>query len=161
MAELSHVYGWYLMKGSEMLVDIVSFPALGEGSESVETTTLSKRQRTYKPGLKGNSSKDCIINYEPEDYEKILKLEGQELELAFWHGDSEAGKPDGHLGKWNFKGYVEVWKNEQTLNSPPQATVRVTPTTEIKYDKGTEAISAPGGVQVGKTSVETAAKASK
>lgn len=135
--EKSAVWAWYLMQGSTMLVDIVSMPALGEGSEQVETTTLSKRMRTYKQGLQGNSNKDFVANYEPEDYEKILKLKGQELDLAVWHGDSSPGVPDGHLGKWSFKGYVEVWKNEQSLNSAPQMTVRVTPSSEITYDKGT------------------------
>ena len=98
-AELSKVWGWYLMKGEEMLVDIVSSPALGSGSESVETTTLSKRMRTYKPGLQGNEAKDFVANYEPADYDKILKLKDQELDLAVWHGDTAPGTPDGHLGK--------------------------------------------------------------
>lgn len=139
MAEKSAVWAWYLMNDSAMLVDIVSMPALGEGSESVETTTLSQRMRTYKPGLQGNSAKDFVANYEPADYDKILKLKDKELNLGVWHGDSEPGTPDGHLGKWTFKGYVEVWKNEQSLNSAPQMTVRVTPTTEIKFEQGTEA----------------------
>ena len=140
-AELSKVWGWYLMKGTEMLIDITNVPALGQGSESVETTTLSKRQRTYKPGLKGNGALDFTANYEPADYKKLADLEaaGEELDLAVWHGDTAPGMPDGHLGKWSFKGTVEVWKNEQGTNSAPQMTVRVTPTTEIKFDEGAAA----------------------
>lgn len=140
-AELSKVWGWYLMKDETMLVDIVSSPALGSGSEGVETTTLSKRMRTYKPGLKGSGALDFVANYEPADYKTISDLEaaGEELNLAVWHGDTKPGSPDGHLGKWSFKGTVEVWKNEQTTNSPPQMTVRVTPTTEISFETGAAA----------------------
>lgn len=134
-------YGAYLMRKTEenyeKLVDIVDMPDVGADDDELEITTLSDGQHIFMPGIKGSSSMNFTINHDYETFKKIDALQGQELDLAVWLGFSGsfgAEVPDGSDGKWQFKGYVSIRKNGQSVGDVPQDTVRVTPSSAIKFE---------------------------
>lgn len=134
-------YGCYLMKKDgdtyTKLIDIVDMPDIGEDNDELEITTLSDYQHRFMPGIKGSGSMDFTVNYEYSTFKAITALERQELDLAIWmgfSGDSGNEVPDGSDGKWSFSGYVSIRKNGQGVGDAPQATVKVTPSSVIKFE---------------------------
>lgn len=136
-------YQTYLMvKASSTyskLIDIKSFPDLGGEPEMLETTTLSDPARTYIPGIKGGSGTMTFsANYTAADYDTVAALVGTEQDLAIWFGaGSDGTTPDGSAGKFEFKGYVDVYVNGGDVNAVVDMTISVAPTTEIKKAAGT------------------------
>lgn len=133
-----NTYQTYLMKkGSgtgatwEKLVDIKDFPDLGAAPEPIETTTLSDPARTYIPGIENTDQKSFTCNYTPDDYATVLALKGSEIEMAIWFGATVSGKvttPDGSMGKFEGKGYIDVYVNGGGVNEPVNMTVTLTMT---------------------------------
>ena len=135
-------YKTYLMVGSgdqtvtyTKLVDIVSYPDLRPEPETIDVTTLSDGMRQYIPGIMdpgGNMTFD--INYTPANYEAVNALDdGQTHKLAVWFGGSDAGVPDGSMGKFSFDGYVKARVTGGGVNEKVSMGAVVTPTSEIEY----------------------------
>lgn len=134
-------YKTFLMKkGSsgdtyEKLVDIKNFPDLGGEPEKIETTTLSDKARTYIPGIESNDNLSFDANYTQTDYKTLKALKGSEQDLAIWFGgtEEENGKitPTGSDGKFEFKGYVDVYVKGGDVNNCVGMGITVTPTTAI------------------------------
>ena len=119
-----------MKKGSgtsyEKLVDIKSYPDLGGTPEMLETTTLSDKAQTYIPGLDSTDALEFTANYTKADYEKLLALKGQEVELAVWFGGTESAgvfTPTGADGKFEFKGYVSVVATGGDVNAVREMTI--------------------------------------
>lgn len=130
-----------MKKGSdttyEKLVDIKDYPDLGGVPEMLETTTLSDKAQTYIPGIDSADALEFTANYTKADYEKLLALKGQELELSVWFGGTEnAGvfTPTGSDGKFNFKGYVSVVPVGGDVNAVREMTISVATSSAIDYD---------------------------
>lgn len=130
-------YKVFLMKGSEKLVDIKSFPDLGGEPELLETTTLSDKMQTYIPGIQSLDALNFTANYTPEDYKTLKALEDQEYDYAVWFGgDEEEGvvSPSGSEGKFSFKGKLSVYVNQGDVNQVVEMTITIAPSTVIKSE---------------------------
>lgn len=135
--------GTYLMHGTgtgtltwEKLIDIKNVPALLDEIETLETTTLSNYAHTYIPGLINNGEDITVTaNYTKENFEAIQALEGSEINLSFWFGDDGASPrvPDGHNGKFTFKGYVQAGKPETEVNAVVEMSIHIIPSSEIVF----------------------------
>lgn len=133
-------YKAFLMQGTgtstltwEKLVDIKDFPDLGAAPEPIETTTLSDFARTYIPGIENTEQKTFTCNYTAADYATLAALKGQEIDVAVWFGGTEDASthvvtPDGSNGKFNGKGYIDVFVAGAGVNEVVNMTVTLTMT---------------------------------
>lgn len=138
-----NTYGVYLMQGTgtgtitySKLVDIKSFPDLGGGEDALDTTTLSDGFRHYIPGIKdpaGGGGLQFTANYTKADYTTLNSLEGTETDFAVWIGHSAPGTPDGHDGKFSFKGYLTVAVAGGNVNEVANMNISIFPTTDIAF----------------------------
>ena len=130
----------YLMEGTgsgtltwAKLLDIKDYPDLIAPPEQLDATTLSDEQRWYIPGVKDNGGNiEFTANYTASDFNTIKGKEGTESNFAIWFGDN-AGTPDGHNGKFTFKGYPYVTKKGGGVNEVSEMTVGIIPTTAITF----------------------------
>lgn len=129
----------FLMKGTgtpltyAKLVDIKDYPDLIPAPENLDATTLTDKMRVYIPGVKDNGGNiEFTCNYSAADFNTIKGLEGTEADFAVWFGEN-AGTPDGHNGKFSFKGYPYVAKKGGGVNEVSEMTVGIIPTTEITF----------------------------
>lgn len=138
MAAIS-TYGVYLMHGTTSgstttytkLVDIKTVPSLlGERNE-LETTTLSDDAETFILGIRRTGKLTFTMNYDNADIDALRALEGKEEQYAVYVGHDTSGTPDGHNGKYTFKGYLGVSTNEGGVDEVFEATVSVAPSTVI------------------------------
>ncbi len=137
MAE--NTYQSYLMRKKdtayEKLIDIKDYPDLGGSPEMLETTTLSDPMQTYIPGIQSSDAMEFNTNYTKDGYSAIKELENQELDLAVWFGGSESNgivTPDGHDGKFEFKGKVSARVTGGGVNEVRGMAVTIAPSTPIK-----------------------------
>lgn len=131
-------YKAFLMQGTgtgtltwAKLVDIKDFPDLGAAPEPIETTTLSDFARTYIPGIENTEQKTFTCNYTAADYATLAALKGTEQNIAVWFGGTEAAgvvTPDGSMGKFSGKGYVDVFVAGAGVNEVVNMTVTLTMT---------------------------------
>lgn len=127
-------YKAFLMKGTEKLVDIKSFPDLGGAPEMLETTTLSDGAQTFIPGIQTLEALTFEANYDKADYTKLLALEGVENEYAVWFGGTEEGgvaTPTGEEGKFSFSGKLSVFVTGGGVNEVVGMTITIAPSTKI------------------------------
>lgn len=113
------------------LVDIKDFPDLGAAPESIETTTLSDFARTYIPGIENTEQKTFTCNYTATDYATLAALKGTEVNVAIWFGGTESQgvvTPDGSAGKFEGKGYIDVFVAGAGVNEVVNMTVTLTMT---------------------------------
>lgn len=113
------------------LVDIKDFPDLGAAPEPIETTTLSDFARTYIPGIENTEQKTFTCNYTAEDYATLAALKGTEQNVAIWFGGTETAgvvTPDGSAGKFEGKGYIDVFVAGAGVNEVVNMTVTLTMT---------------------------------
>ena len=115
------------------LIDIKDYPDLIAPPEQLDATTLTDEQRWYIPGVKDNGGNlEFTANYTAADFATIKAKEGTESNFAIWFGDN-AGTPDGHNGKFTFKGYPYVAKKAGAVNEVSEMTVGIIPTTAIEF----------------------------
>ena len=113
------------------LVDIKDFPDLGAAPEPIETTTLSDFARTYIPGIENTEQKTFTCNYTATDYATLTALKGTEVNVAIWFGGTESQgvvTPDGSAGKFEGKGYIDVFVAGAGVNEVVNMTVTLTMT---------------------------------
>jgi len=127
--------GSHFMKGSGTgtltwaeLFKFKTDPTLIDAPEVLDTTTQADHQRTSIFGLASNDSKQFTCNYDPDTYDAIKALEGQELDLSMWFGDTfdsntNTYTPTGTYGKFTGKGYLYVTPNGGDVNAVRDMTV--------------------------------------
>lgn len=132
-------YQAFLMKGSgtgtityTKLVDIKSFGDLGGSPEQLETTTLTNGSRTFIRGIQDQENIEFSCNYTASDYTTLSAIT-DETPFAVWFGASSNGSPDGHNGKFSFKGELSVYVNGGGVNEVVDMTVTILPTTDITF----------------------------
>ena len=129
-------YQTYLMlKGTsdfEKFIDIKEAPDLGGVPEMLETTTMSDGQQTFIEGIQSGEAMTFTTNYTPEDFQKVEALKGEEQDWSVWLGGTDAAVPDGHLGKFNFKGTVSAMLSGGGVNEVRNMTVTIAPSTPIE-----------------------------
>lgn len=115
------------------LVDIKSFPDLGQPANGLETTTLSDPARTYIKGIGETPSQlDFTCNYTLADYNTLAALVGSEQNFAIWFGGTESGgvaTPTGTDGKFEFQGYLDVYVTGGGVNEVVDMTCSIAPST--------------------------------
>ena len=131
-------YKAFLMKGTgsgtlswSKLVDIKEFPDLGGPPEQLETTTLSDGTRTYIPGIQNTEQRSFTANYSATDYATLAALKGTLLDVAVWFGGTESQgvvTPTGDNGKFEGKGYIDVYVNGAGVNEVVNMTITLTMT---------------------------------
>lgn len=136
-------YGVYLMKGTgtgtltySKLVDIKGYPDIEGAPEMLDTTTLSDPMRTYINGIKdpaGGGGLQFPANYTYADYQTLKALEDVETDYAIYFGHDSSGVPDGHNGKWTFKGLLSVGVSAGNVNEVANMNVTIAPTTEMTF----------------------------
>ena len=131
-------YGVYLMHGTgtttltyAKLVDIKSVPALlGERNE-LETTTLSDDAETFILGIRRTGKLQFTGNYDSDDVDALIALEGTEQHFAVYFGHDNTGTPDGHNGIFTFDGYISVSTNEGGVDEVVETTISIAPSSVI------------------------------
>ena len=103
-------------------------PTLIDAPEILDTTTQADHARTSIFGLASSDAKTFTLNYEDEVYDTIKGLEGQELNLSMWFGDTfdsatNTYTPTGEYGKFTGKGYLYVTPNGGDVNGVREMTV--------------------------------------
>ena len=103
-------------------------PTLIDAPEILDTTTQADHARTSIFGLASSDAKTFTLNYEDEVYDTIKGLEGQELNLSMWFGDTfdsstNTYTPTGTYGKFTGKGYLYVTPNGGDVNGVREMTV--------------------------------------
>lgn len=128
----------YLMKSSDgttysKLLDIKDYPDMIGDPNQIQATTLSDDEHWYVPGVKGNDGiLNFTANYDATDFTTVKTAEGTEAYFAIWFGDN-AGTPDGHNGKFSFKGFPFVKLSGKGVDEVREMTVGIVPTTKITF----------------------------
>lgn len=128
-----------LMKGTgtstitySKLICISSFPDLGAAPEQIDVTTLCDEMRHYIPGVQDTGALEFNAFYTASDYSTLKALEGTDTPYAVWFGDNN-GTPDGHNGKFSFKGDLRVTLDGGGVNDPVSMTITIYPSTDITF----------------------------
>lgn len=103
-------------------------PTLLDPPEILDTTTQADHSRTSIFGLASSDAKTFTLNYDSDVYDSIKALEGTELNLSMWFGDSYSSStgtytPTGEYGKFTGKGYLYVTPNGGDVNAVREMTV--------------------------------------
>lgn len=103
-------------------------PTLIDAPEILDTTTQADHSRTSIFGLASSDAKTFTLNYDSDVYDSIKALEGTELNLSMWFGDSYSSStgtytPTGEYGKFTGKGYLYVTPNGGDVNAVREMTV--------------------------------------
>ena len=121
------------------LVDIKSFPDLGGSPETLDTTTLSDNMTTSIPGIQSLEALSFDANYEKSEYSKLKEQESTDLnaeggtDYAVWFGADSDGNPDGHNGKFSFKGKMSVNPTGGGVNEVVGMNITIAPSTPITF----------------------------
>ena len=137
----TNTYMTYLMHSDDgttwlKLVDIKEFPDLGSAAPTLDTTTLSDNMHTYIDDIQDTGGGlEFNSNYDKDDYATLKALEGKEEHYGVWFGGKETSgvvTPDGSLGKWQFKGKLNVWPKGGSVGAVRDMGISIAPSTEIK-----------------------------
>ena len=138
-----NTYMTYLMKGItsgssttwEKLCDIKDFPDLGGAPNALDTTTLSDPAHTYIQDILDNGGNlEFNANYDLATYITLEGYKGVEGQYAVWFGGTASGNtvtPSGNLGKYEFDGYLTVWKKGAGVGAVQEMGIAISPSTPI------------------------------
>lgn len=118
------------------VIDITNFPDLIPPKDRIDITTLSDYMRVFIQGIGDTSEFTLGANYTPENYAKIVALEGHQYEYAIWFGASGTGGneiPDGHNGKFTWTGEVSAGVSGGGVNEAVGMTISATPSTVVVF----------------------------
>ena len=121
------------------LVDIKSFPDLGGSPETLDTTTLSDNMTTSIPGIQSLEALSFDANYTKESYSTLAEQSKTDLasdegtDYAVWFGADSEGNPDGHNGKFSFKGKMSVNPTGGGVNEVVGMNITIAPSTPITF----------------------------
>lgn len=122
------------------LVDIKDFGDLGGSPETLETTTLSDSMTTSILGIQSLEALEFNCNYTKTDYEKLNEQAKTDLDLedgtdyAVWFGADEDNEPDGHNGKFSFKGKLSAHVTGGGVNEVVGMVATIAPSTPITFE---------------------------
>lgn len=134
-------YKTFLMVGSgestityTKLIDIKDFPDLGGDPETLDTTTLSDKMKTYIMGIQDAESLAFTANYTWDEYKTLQAKVGVRTPYAIWFGGTETTNgvtPTGDNGKFTFEGQLSLKVNGAGVNEVVNLTLTIIPNTEI------------------------------
>lgn len=128
---ISTIGSHFMKKTGSTWAELFKFktdPTLIDAPEILDTTTQADHSRTSVFGLASNDAKTFTCNYDATTYDTLKALEGSELDLSLWLGDSydstnNAYTPTGAYGKFTGKGYIYVSLNGGDVNAVRDMTV--------------------------------------
>ncbi len=118
----------------EVVCAIKDTPDLMSAPEQLETTALSDSSRTFMEGLAGdNGALDFTINYDVDDIENLISLQGAEKDFAVYFGGTVDGTtgvftPTGENGIYKGKGTLSFTVSGRSVNGVPEAVIHITRT---------------------------------
>lgn len=118
---------------------IKDYPDMGGTPNAIECTTLCDEQQRFVEGVKSGEQLSFTANYTASDYSAIEALAGTEQEFGLWFGANSSGEPDGHDGKFEFKGKISVSLVGKGVDEVREMTITITPSTGISFDTGASA----------------------
>lgn len=130
--------GTYLMKSADgttysKWLDIKDFPEIFGDPNNLQATTLTDSQHWYIPGVQDNAGVlNFTANYTASDFNTVKTAEGTEAYFAIWLGDN-AGTPDGHNGKFSFKGFPFAKLSGKGVDEVAEMVVGIVPSTKITF----------------------------
>lgn len=130
--------GTYLMKSADgstysKWLDIKDFPEIFGDPNNLQATTLTDSQHWYVPGVQDNAGVlNFTANYTASDFNTVKTAEGTEAYFAIWFGDN-AGTPDGHNGKFSFKGFPFAKLSGKGVDEVAEMVVGIVPSTKITF----------------------------
>ena len=118
------------------VVDIKSFPDLGENPNMIETTTLTDPMQTFIKGIIQLPSDGLTFtaNYTNTDYTTVKELEDGKHSFAIWFGGTESNgvvTPTGSDGKFEFEGELAVYVNGGGGDEVVNMTIAIAPRSPI------------------------------
>ena len=140
MAAIPTIGSHFMRKNGANWIELFKFktdPSLIDAPEVLDTTTQADHQRTSIFGLAANDAKQFTCNYDQTEYDAIKALEGTELDLSMWFGDTLSGttyEPTGQYGKFTGKGYLYVTPNGGDVNAVRDMTVTLAITVPFVKD---------------------------
>lgn len=144
MAGEISTYKTFLMQGSgstyTKLIDIKSFPDLGDAPEMLDITTLSDGMRRYIMGIQETNALEFTANYTETDYSTLNALAGTEHDFAIWFGatvSNGVATPTGSEGKFSFKGYLSARPMGGGVNEVVDLGITIAPSSIITFTAGT------------------------
>lgn len=125
------------------LVDVVDIPDLGGDPETLDTTTLTDRMRTNILGLQSADVMAFTANYDVDDFDSLKTIERATVTtpqyFAVWLGGTDDGvntpTPTGALGKFSFKGSLNVRLTGMGVNEVRRMTISLAASTPIAFEK--------------------------
>ena len=132
-------YQVFLMLGEEKLIDIKDFPDLGGSPETLDTTTLSDNMTTSIPGIQSLEALSFDANYTKESYSTLAEQSKTDLasdegtDYAVWFGADSEVNPDGHNGKFSFKGKMVAHTTGGGVNEVVGVAITIAPSTPITF----------------------------
>ena len=130
--------GTYLMKSADgstysKWLDIKDFPEIFGDPNNLQATTLTDSQHWSVPGVQDNAGVlNFTANYTATDFSTVKNAEGTEAYFAIWFGDN-AGTPDGHNGKFSFKGFPFAKLSGKGVDEVAEMVVGIVPSTKITF----------------------------
>jgi hypothetical protein len=113
------------------IAEIKDFPDIQGMMEGIDKTTTFDNWYLYQEGIKTNEQRSFACNYNESDFRAIQALEGMEIPIAVWFGVSFGdgiNTPDGSLGKFVGRGYVNVYVNGSGVDEVVDMTIVITMT---------------------------------
>lgn len=121
------------------LIDIKSYPDLGQAPEQLQATSLSDKQHVFVQGIQQTEALAFTANYTLADFRVVNALDdGAVHHFSVWLGGTENAvgvpTPTGSEGKYNFDAYCSVYVNGAGVNEIVEMTITLTPTTIVVPD---------------------------
>lgn len=122
------------------LVDVKDIPATGQAPNMLDDTTLSDDGHTYIPDIADTGGGlEFTCNYTLANVQALEAVAGVEVDYGIWFGAEETTSggtttvtPDGHEGKYNFKGILSLWSDALSVGAVHDLKFSIAPTTPIK-----------------------------
>lgn len=118
----------------DKLVDIKDYPDMLPDPNMLDATTLSDSMEKQIAGIKrmGDGYR-FTANYTPANFTKVKALEGHQYDYALWLGGSTTGEPDGHNGKFAWKGDVRVGFPGKGVDEVQDMNITAIPSTDTEW----------------------------
>lgn len=117
------------------LCRIKSYPQLGGEPEQIETTDLEDTMQTFVPGVQSVESMQFTVNYEKESYVAVKARIATDKFFQLEFGE------EGKDGIFSWKGEISQFVNGGEVNGVREATITITPSSEIKDDVASKAFT--------------------
>ena len=122
--------------GLTKLCRIKSYPQLGGQPEQQETTDLEDKMQTFVEGVQSVEPMQFTVNYENETYDEVENRIATDKFFQLEFGEN------GVDGIFSWKGTISQFVNAGEVNGIREATITITPSSQVYKKKASEAFPA-------------------